>query len=904
MSALFGDNDSLFDKFIDIDLGDDIDDVVLDSDDLSIEGELVFEPDYEFEKAPTIHGFSMEEDEIVFYKGSSWRRRLLICSLLIGVVTAVASVTAVVVANNKNQEEDQRIQGFQGGKGQMGGQQDNGYDGGQTTPVPPPSLAPTRRPEACNEEFSVRATNIFDACDNSPEAEEAHNALDDVSSTKFLIFTDRSCRDFSLTWTPLPTKFSLDEEPYTIQRYTITTASDAHKYPERNPHTWLLQGRESDSSKWLDFDAVDNAHALPSRGDVPISFFPQNSHSGKFKEFRILFSHEGPALQIADIVLDIYYPQVVCDGSDRDGPNLRVPTPSPSSPSENGGEQQESYSPTADSIPQWINWLSLQNPSLDMSVLLKPSSPQHRAIAWLATQSGVPSPGSENETRPKPDSWYTDRFALATLYFNTDGPHWRLYADSFLQDMISCSGSGIECSEDGDIVSLEFEWFLSSTGHIPTEIGMLKSLTSLDLSQTGFLNGVVPTEIGLLSTLETLNLSNSGEPSLSGSIPSQLGNLSGLRNLNLGSNEMIKGSIPSELFRLTDLETLILNDCAFTGSLPSDLGKLTRLRELNLNSNKFKGPLSDHHLESLSNLRVLSLAQNEFSGSIPSEIIQACTKLETFELAGNSIHGTIPSGLGNISNLKIVRFESNKLGGKFPSDLSDLKHLKRITMQDNELSGTIPVGLERSTGLEYLNLARNKMSGKIPSLASMRGMIELDLGNNFFTGTIPSEFGNFDSGNMKRLALQENQLDGSIPSTLGRLGGKITELLLGNNGLSYSIPSELGRLTSLTEFDISHNALTGSIPSTVGNLSDLMTLDMGTNRLDGKVPSELGRLIQLMIFRLDHNNLTGQLPSDLSNLTSFSSFISLDLRFNDFTDYRPAGWDETLCQNQFWCECI
>lgn len=144
---------------------------------------------------------------------------------------------------------------------------------------------------------------------------------------------------------------------------------------------------------------------------------------------------------------------------------------------------------------------------------------------------------------------------------------------------------------------------------------------------------------------------------------------------------------------------------------------------------------------------------------------------------------------------------------------------------------------------------------------------------------------------------------GSIPSSFGQLGGQLTSLLLGKNNLSHKIPSQLGRLTGLIELDLGHNILPGSIPTTLGNLSMLTSLDLGTNHLTGVVPSELGQLDKLMVFRLDHNQLTGRLPSELANLPDFSSFVSLDFRYNEFTPYLPSGWDK-LCFNQFWCECI
>ena len=536
----------------DIDLGDDIDDVVLDDEETSLEGEISFVPSnqdaseelvkhsLQFMQGFSVYEYEEEEEEIIFTKGiPSWRRRLLICALIMTIVTTTIAAVFIVGTIQDGGKGDESINSSQkGDEGEGMGQIDDRIWG--------PTLPPTTQPvESCNEEFSVQVTDIFAGCQNSPEAEGAHNALDDKSSTKFLLFTDRHCRDFSLRWKMLPAKYD-DTERYTIQRYVITTAADAEQYPERNPHTWLLQGRErrrrssnGSSGKWVTFDNVNDPRALPSAGNVRVSFIPDHPPPGRFDEVRILFNHEGKALQIADITLDIYYPDVICEDSSRaGGPSLRPPpavshnATSTAEDDKDDEPSEEKPSEDEDRIAQWIHWLALQNPSLDMSVLMHPTSSQHKAISWLATKSGVPPPGLEHESTHT-DAWYIDRFALATLYYTTGGPSWRLFADSFLEDMITCSSSELKCSEHGDILGVEFDWFLGSEGHIATEIGMMKHLQTLDLSKTGFLRGKIPTEIAAIATLETLVLSNPGAPSLTGTIPFELGNLSNLKHLDL-----------------------------------------------------------------------------------------------------------------------------------------------------------------------------------------------------------------------------------------------------------------------------------------------------------------------------------------------------------------------------------
>ncbi|CAL8138901.1 unnamed protein product [Prunus armeniaca] len=89
--------------------------------------------------------------------------------------------------------------------------------------------------------------------------------------------------------------------------------------------------------------------------------------------------------------------------------------------------------------------------------------------------------------------------------------------------------------------------------------------------------------------------------------------------------------------------------------------------------------------------------------------------------------------------------------------------------------------------LTLIDLSSNRFEGEIPKgpVGNLRGLVLLNLSNNFLTGHIPSSLG--DLAVLESLDLSQNQLSGRIPSNLAQL-------------------------TFLAYFNVSHNHLSGPIP--------------------------------------------------------------------------------------------
>ena len=110
------------------------------------------------------------------------------------------------------------------------------------------------------------------------------------------------------------------------------------------------------------------------------------------------------------------------------------------------------------------------------------------------------------------------------------------------------------------------------------------------------------------------------ENDLTGKIPTEVGLLSSLTFLSLGPNRLT-GKLPTEIGLLTSLTDLRLYFNTFTGTLPTEIGLLTSLNYLYLNDNIFTGTVPATIWPGLSNapLYSLRLSNNAFNGSVPQD---------------------------------------------------------------------------------------------------------------------------------------------------------------------------------------------------------------------------------------------------------------------------------------------
>ncbi|CAB9498142.1 LRR receptor-like serine threonine-protein kinase At4g08850-like [Seminavis robusta] len=405
-------------------------------------------------------------------------------------------------------------------------------------------------------------------------------------------------------------------------------------------------------------------------------------------------------------------------------------------------------------------------------------SPQSKAWQWLL---------QDYELLP----YYTSarvvqRFALATLYYATEGSNWAVQTNWLDHSVHECGWFNRPDYAMMNSLSEVYPGYLqgffpSTEPPKPCDNNGLYQHLWLDRNN---LSGYLPTEIYLLSTLKTLSL---GYNQIWGTISSHIGQLRSLEGLHMTMLQEA-GNIPSEVGFLTTLRHVALEENNHQGHIPTELWLLTNLEQLFMSDNPGLQGSIPAEIGNFSNLGTLVLWDGSLTGTIPTEIGKA-SSLEWIVLYENSMSGSLPSELMQLPKLQMLSLFENSFQSTIPTELGQISGLAMLTMRDNQLTGPVPSELGLLTGLAFtLNLRNNELSGTIPSeLGLFSGLAELELRDNRFTGQVPSEFGQLES--VGHLTLAGNDLSGTLPEELGTLQQSLHTLRMEDNPqLSGTIP--------------------------------------------------------------------------------------------------------------------
>ncbi|KAE8726397.1 Serine-threonine protein kinase [Hibiscus syriacus] len=168
-----------------------------------------------------------------------------------------------------------------------------------------------------------------------------------------------------------------------------------------------------------------------------------------------------------------------------------------------------------------------------------------------------------------PPNLYTDQSTLLALKSHITHDLHNLLATNWSTSISVCNWVGETCGSRHHRVTAMNLSTMDFTGTIPSQLGNLSFLASLDFRHSSF-HGSLPTELANLHRLKYLNF---GSNSFRREIPSWFDYFAKLQGLWLYMNNF-NGVIPSTLGNLSKLETLSLYDNNFKGQIPITMGNL------------------------------------------------------------------------------------------------------------------------------------------------------------------------------------------------------------------------------------------------------------------------------------------------------------------------------------------
>ncbi|CAB9522622.1 Leucine Rich Repeat [Seminavis robusta] len=191
---------------------------------------------------------------------------------------------------------------------------------------------------------------------------------------------------------------------------------------------------------------------------------------------------------------------------------------------------------------------------------------------------------------------------------------------------------------------------------------------------------------------------------------------------------------------------------------------------------------------------------------------------------------------------------------EFSSVCDSAGQLHTLSLPDNSLQGTLPEELALLSHLNIVQLQNNHLNGILPSRfwSSWDHLVFLNLYNNSLSGTIPPDVKHLAKAKrLNTLSLRSNDFSGSLPSEIGLL--HVQFLSLSRNRFWGPIPTEIGQLSNAKDLYLYNNQFFGTIPTTLGLLTRLTSLELHNNELIGRVPREVcdlwikGRLKRLTV---------------------------------------------------------
>ena len=230
-----------------------------------------------------------------------------------------------------------------------------------------------------------------------------------------------------------------------------------------------------------------------------------------------------------------------------------------------------------------------------------------------------------------------------------------------------------------------------------------------------------------------------------------------------------------------------------------------------------------------------------------------------FDLSFNSLSGTIPT--------EIRTMGTHAHPDEWAIDPEDLPPEQLVRDKDGFYPENITLDVDSFTtmGLQTFHLGFNNLNGTIPTtIGELVNLHMIDLSNNPEMGATHENEGDWDSYYWSFYGYNT-----TLPTEIGLLK-KVQILALDYARFQRHLPTEIGKMRSLTHLRLvgtyEGNQVSGTIPTEIGSMKHLQEWKMENNTLSGTIPSELGLASELEYFDVADNKLSATIPDIFGGL--------------------------------------